>query len=788
MKKIKGIWTRFRALFRKNKADITASDGPAAAENKKRRFPVWLRKSVWAVFLTCVLTGFFVFLAFAWYSFIYLDDEFDLSTANTALNYTSTVMAVKNGTYVEAETLHTSENRRPADIEDIPLNLQRAFVAIEDKRFYQHSGVDMRRTLSAILNFFNPSSGSTFGGSTITQQVIKNLSGDDEQTVSRKIQEIRRAWYLEREYKKDQILEVYLNTIYLSQGCWGVSTAAETYFGKSLDQLTLLECASLASITKLPSYYDPVQNPENNLERAHLVIDEMRKAGWITEEEAEEAKSQELVLNLNKGTSSETGDEINSYFVDQVVSDVVRALINEKGYSESYANSLVFSGGIQIFSTMDLDVQSAVDSIYQDRSNFPNITNKGQKPQSAITVIDNSTGAVVGMAGGIGQKTTARGLNRATQSYLQPGSCMKPIGTYGPAIEFGVTIDGVKVAPGMMLLDQAVRPVNGNPWPKNYDSYTDRLMTVQAALDLSKNTVAVRVNDALGARTAFNFLKNNLGVSTLVAGSGYDENAQAMALGGLHKGISVTQITASYSAFANEGTYTEPYTYTRVLDRNGRVILEHHVESSTAMKPNTAAVINQMLHHAAEYGTGRVAKFGNQVICGKTGTTNGDKDRWFVGYTKYYTAAVWFGYDQPAEVKWSGSNPAAVAWRNVMSKVHSGLPAKSFTPATGLATYTVCGESGKLVSEACGNPVDGQFFIDSPPTAVCDVCGAPTEEDPVNDSTPPVDTPPVDTPPVDTPPADGDGDEEDGGSNDPVSEPPADGDGEGDPDSLSTNE
>ncbi len=765
MKKIKEIWNKLTEILRKLiPARFRKNKGEGEIQEKKR-LPVWLRKSIWAVCLTGILTCFFVFLAFAWYSFIYLDDEFDLSSVDSSLNYTSVVYGVKDGAYVEAETLHASENRIWADIGSIPENLQHAFVAIEDERFYKHSGVDLLRTGSAVLNFLNPGSNKTFGGSTITQQVIKNLTGEDEQTVSRKIQEIRRAWYVEREYKKDQILEVYLNTIYLSQGCYGVQTAAEVYFNKTLDQLTLLECASIASITNLPTYYDPIQNPDNNLRRAGFVIDKMLELEYITEEEAKAAKADKLELHVGESNKNESGTEVNSYFVDQVVEDVIDALVNEKGYSQSYARSLVYSGGIQIYSTMDLKVQAAVDKIFQDASNFPKVTAKGQSLQSAITVIDNSTGAVVGMAGGVGKKTVARGLNRATKSYLQPGSCMKPIGTYGPAIEYGIKIEGVRVAPGMLLMDDAIREDSkGNPWPKNYDATTKKMMTVQAALDQSKNTVAVRVNNALGARTAFKFLQNNLNVSTLVAGSGADENDQAMALGGLTKGISVLEITAAYSAFANDGTYTTPYTFTKILDQNGRVLLENRVDSQTAMQKNTAAVINQMLNHAAEYGTGTSGRISGQTMCAKTGTTSDDKDRWYVGYTKYYSAGVWVGYDQPATIEYGGLNPAAVAWKKVMSQVHSGLPRKGFAAPTGLTYVEVCTETGKLPTEKCVNKVSGQFFAGSLPHATCDYCGVPgvdpnvplTEPEipavPETPSTPTTPTTPEVTPPETTTP------------------------------------
>ncbi len=762
MKKIKETLNQLKekivgllpARFRKNKQE--------GEEQQKKRAPIWVRKAVWAVCLTGILTCFFVFLAFAWYSFIYLDDEFDLSAVDNSLNYTSVIYGLKDGAYVEAETLHASENRIWVDIDSIPKDLQHAFVAIEDERFYKHSGVDLIRTTSAVLNFLKPGNNKVFGGSTITQQVIKNLTGEDQQTVSRKIQEIRRAWYVEREYKKDQILEVYLNTIYLSQSCYGVQTAAEVYFDKTLDQLTLLECASIASITNLPTYYDPIQNPDNNLKRAHLVIDKMLELKWITQEEADAAKAEKLVLHSGQSNKNEAGTEVNSYFVDQVVTDVIDALVNDKGYTESYARSLVFSGGIQIYSTMDMDIQAAVDKIFEDPSNFPKVTSKDKKTgevqslQSAITIIDNATGAVVGMSGGVGEKTVARGLNRSTKAYRQPGSCMKPIGTYGPAIEFGTKIDGVRVAPGMMLMDDAVRELDGKPWPKNYDETTKKMMSVQAALDQSKNTVAVRVNNALGAKTAFNFLKNNLGITTLVPGSENDENDQAMALGGLTTGISVQEITAAYSAFANDGIYTKPYTFTKILDQNGRVLLENRVVSQTAMQKNTAAVVNQMLNHAASYGTGTSGKFSGQTICAKTGTTSDDRDRWYVGYTKYYSAGVWVGYDKPATIYYKGTNPAAVAWKKVMSKVHSGLPNKGFDAPTGLTTATVCAETGKVPTEKCVNTVSGRYFAGSLPGAACDYCGVPgvdpnVPETPVTPETPVVPETPSDPVTPETP-------------------------------------
>ena len=683
-----------------------------------RGLPFVLRKSIIAVGLTAILTTFFVGVTFLWYAFIYLDDTFDL--ADASLDYTTVVYGVDaDNNTVEIEDLHKSENRIWVDLDQMPENLQWAIIAIEDKRFYEHNGVDIRRTLSAVFNFFNPASSSSFGGSTITQQLIKNLTGDDAHTITRKIQEIRRAWYLEREYTKEQILETYLNTIYLSQGCYGVQTAANVYFGKDVSELDLAECATLAAVTNLPSRYDPFVNMEENKKRASIVLDEMVKLEKITEEEAEAAKAQEIILNTEKVEQS-TGEGVQSYFVDQVIQDVIDDLMEEKGYSKTYATNLVYSGGLQIYSTMNLEIQQKMDSVYQDPDNFPKLRGEVQ-PQSAMVIIDNSTGAVVALSGGIGEKTTNRGLNLATQAYRQAGSSMKPIGTYAPAFEYSVKVEGKTISPGTTVMDSYLIPEE--KYPKNYDYISNKPMTIQTAIARSTNTVASKVCAALGPKRALNFLKDNLGVTSLITSdmnaTTNDENVGAMALGGLTKGISVLEITAAYAAFPNEGTYTKPYTYTKVVDQNGRVILEKKVSSKSAMSKETAQMMNMLLQYAVTSGTGSPANFGTTAIAGKTGTTNDDKDRWFVGYTQYYTAGVWYGYEMPETIVYSGTNPAVRAWRNVMSKVHEGLSYKSFSVPRSLVSVEYCVESGMLATENCPEKATGQFYSSSVPTETC---------------------------------------------------------------------
>lgn len=723
-----------------------------------------VRRALWAVCLTGILTCFFTGMTFLWYVFIYVDGEFDLSSLDHSLNYTTVIYGQSEGETVEVEQLHGSENRIWANIDDISPYLQNAFVAIEDQRFYKHSGVDIRRTLHSVLNFFNPNATSSFGGSTITQQLVKNLTEDDDHTITRKIQEMRRAWYLESQYRKPQILEVYLNTIYLSQGCYGVETAAEKYFGKTAAELSIAEAACIASITKSPTYYDPLINLENNQRRSTDVINKMLELKMISAEEAEAAKAETLVFSDGSGKTDK--ENVKSYFVDAVTDAVISDLINKKGYSKLYAESLIYSGGLQIYSTMDVKVQNAVDSVYKDKNNFPRITaydstlKKAIPIESAISVIDNSTGACVALYGGIGEKETARGLNRATRSLQQPGSSIKPIATYAPAIEYGVRVDGNNaLSPSSMILDWYID--EEKQYPVNQSRFqSNKKVTLTAGVAQSLNTVAARVHVALGSNRSYNFMKDNLGITSLVAGSDNDENVGALGLGGLTDGVTVYEMAAAYAAFANEGTYTKPYLYTKVVDQNGRVILENQVESHTAMSGETARVMNQLLAYAASAGTGTPANLYTHETAGKTGTTSDDYDRWFVGYTAQYSAAVWVGYDYDHTIYYGGANPAATAWKKVMQKVHQGVTPRALAKPVSLVSCEYCFESGMLLTDKCTMKANGQFLPNGVPTLPCDVHTEeevpPTEETPKEpETTPPAeDTPsePETAPPVaDTP-------------------------------------
>lgn len=726
------------SLFKKKQPKETDID-PQVSKKKRRanrgfwlRIPMPIRKGLISVVVVLGLVGVFSMAAFAWYAFEYLDPTMDLGNIDSSLDYTTVVYAKDStGNYKEIEHLYQDENRIWVDLADIPEDLQWAFIAIEDERFYKHNGVDWFRTGGAVISM--ATGGKTFGGSTITQQLIKNLTGDDDVKISRKIQEIRRALYLEKEYNKGQILEAYLNTIYFAEGCNGVQTAANTYFGKNVGELTLAECASIAAITNLPSKYNPYLSEEtkqNNKERQETILNKMAEIGRITKEEAEAAKEQTLVF---KRVATKNADSKQSYFVEKTVDQVIQDLVKEKGYSYAYASNIVYSGGLSIYCTMEPDVQAILDDAYTKTSTFTDYElakNKdGEVPQSAMVILNNSTGAVAALVGGRGEKTIDRGLNRATNTYRQPGSCMKPIGTYAPAFEYKVKIDGQTISPGTMVLDSHVK----DGWPINYDVVTEKLMSVQTAVSNSTNTVAVKVNMALGASRAYKFLTENLHVTSMKPGGDNDENSSSTALGGMHTGISVLEITAAYETFPNGGIYTEPYYYTKVVDSNGKVLLEKTPETSVAMSESTASMINLLLRNAVAGGTGSPAKLGSTEVAGKTGTTSDSKDRWFVGYTNYYTAAVWYGYDQPTRINYGGVNPAVRAWKTVMSRVHSGLAYKSLSVPGNLIGAEVCSESGLLPTEECKKAekvVSGQFLSGTIPTETCTIHLA--EEKPEN--------------------------------------------------------
>ncbi|MDP4109774.1 MAG: PBP1A family penicillin-binding protein, partial [Bacillota bacterium] len=643
--------------------------------------------------------------AFAVYINKYINPTIDIDLDSFRLNFTSFVYYTdkKTGKPAELEQLYGTENRVWANYDEIPDNLKNAFVAIEDARFFRHHGVDWKRTIGATLGWSGLVPNFVGGGSTITQQLIKNITKDDDVTVQRKIQEILRALNLEKKYRKEDILELYLNTIFLSRNCNGVKTAAKLYFGKELKDLTLAECASIAGITKNPSYYDPFRFPEHNKERQELILKEMLSQGMIKKEEYDAAIAQKLNFKDQENEAAQASKQ--SYFVDQVITDVLNDLENKKHYSKELATKLLYSGGLQIYSTIDVDIQSKMDQVFLNEKNFPGVKGKdGSMPQAAMVIVDPYTGNVLAMYGGRGAKTVNRGLNRATQAYRSPGSSIKPLSVYAPAIEYGL------ITPATVMDDVPKDfTVNAKGWPKNDDNIYNGRLTVQKAVEVSNNTIPVEIMQKLTPQKSFDFMQNNMNiklVETRKASNGKTQTDIALAplaLGGLTKGVTVLEMAAGYSTFVNKGIYNKTRTYTKVVDSNGTVILENKPETNIAMKEKTSYYMLDLLKGVVTgpSGTGRRAALGNIAVAGKTGTTTGSNDRWFVGLTPYYVGTVWFGYDNPQEVRGVTSNPSLLIWKAVMQKVLEGYSPRQFEDHSGFVSTQICLDSGLRPTDAC---------------------------------------------------------------------------------------
>jgi len=661
------------------------------------------------VFLIGIITTAFCGVAFALYINKYINPNIDVDLDSFRLDFTSFIYCndPKTGETVELETLYRSENRVWVNYDEIPANMIIAFTSIEDERFFQHNGVDWKRTIGAALSWTGLIGDFTGGGSTITQQLIKNLTSEDETTVERKVQEIMRALNLEKKYEKEDILELYLNTIFLGQNCNGVRTAAEVYFGKELSELTLAECASIAGITKNPSKYNPFRFPKNNKERQETVLYKMHELGKISDEEYEEALKEPLVFKKKENEQKQESKQ--SYFVDQVISDVLRDLQKEKGYSKELANKLLFSGGLKIYTTINTDIQAKMDEVFTDEELLPGAEGKdGSMPQTAMVLIDPYTGDVVAMYGGRGEKTENRGLNRATQSTRSPGSAIKPLSVYAPALEYGL------ITPASVFDDVPKDfNVSSKGWPKNYYGAYRGRMTLCKAIEISNNTIPVEVLQKLTPQRSFDFMTTNLGFTTLVSDDGKgnsDINLAPLSLGGLTKGVTVLELTAAYAPFVNDGKYTAPRTYTKVLDATGEVLIDNSPDVTVAMKERTAHYMLDLLQRVVNVsgGTGVRAKIDGISVAAKTGTTTSDYDRWFVGLTPYYIGAVWFGYDSPQEIKGVGSsNPSLVIWKEVMTRVLDGYEPRKFESDEDFVTVSYCMDSGGIPTEWCSHDPRG---------------------------------------------------------------------------------
>lgn len=676
-----------------------------------------------------VLCGCFCGIAFAMYVHIYINPSAQETAAEISkglgLNLNSFIYAKESDSdeYTLYETIKGKENREWVDSDKIPDTLKNAVVAIEDERFYKHHGVDWVRTIGAVKGWLL--GGTQYGGSTITQQLIKNITADNDYSVKRKVNEIFRAFALEKEIDdKDRILVMYLNTIFLGYNSYGVQTAAMQYFDKDVSQLDLAESAVLAGLTNNPSIYDVYNHPEKVKERQETILAQMLDQKMISQEEYEAAVAEEL----NYRPYEEYRQEIKStysYFTDEVIKDVINDLMTEKGYSRLVAENMVYSGGLNIYATIDTKVQNALDEVWANADNFPNTEKYGEIPQSAMVITDKQ-GNIVGIAGGRGEKTSSRGFSYASDARRQPGSSIKPLATYGPAMDAGIA------TPDTTVYDRAlIQDADGNPWPMNDGKYpTGRAMTVKEGMTRSLNTISAQLLKQLTPQKSYEFMTQQLGFKLVDSRTNEDGTVQSdidlapLALGALTDGVTVREMAGGFSTFINDGVYGGTRTYTKVTDSEGNTIMENTPNTDKGFtNVRTDYYMLDCLQNVTAHGTAYGIQLDGVETGGKTGTTTSNTDIWFCGITPKYSGAVWVGYEHNYRLDGLYGRNAAEIWLAVMQKVHAGDSGLVFdSHPQDFEEVTYCMDTGLLASGACraaGRAATGRFWKDKVPTETC---------------------------------------------------------------------
>lgn len=729
-----------------------------------------------------------------------IDNSPDITPDDVKPQGFTTLVYADDGTTEIERFVAAGSNRVYKTIDEIPADLQHAFVAIEDERFYEHNGIDIQGILRAFVNGVSHGFHFNEGASTLTQQLLKNnvftnwTNEGKIERFKRKIQEQYLALQLEASLTaegmdtKSVILENYLNTINLSAGTYGVQAAAQRYFGKNSEDLTLSECAVLAAIPQNPYAYNPIRFPEENAKRRKKVLTNMLDQGYITKAQYEEALADNVYERIQATDSSQETATPYSYFIDELTSQIITDLQEQKGYTKVQAQNALYSGGLRIYTTQDPSIQSILDEEYQNEENFPAHTQVGidwaltvqkadgttqnyskemmklyfkdhgdenfdllfdseeeaqnyvdqykaavvgegetivaerisfaAQPQSSMVIIDQHTGYVKALVGGRGEKTASLTLNRATDTYRQPGSTFKPLAVYGPAInDLGLTLADTYV-------DQAITYENTNRPVKNAYSGYRGTMTIRDALKYSCNTIAVQCFRDITPRLGYTYLKE-LGFDKVtdhevINGQVYDDAREPTALGGITNGVSTLELTAAYATIANGGTYTKPVFYTKILDQNGDVVLENKPQTTEVFRESTAYLLTSALESVVndEGGTGNGLQLDNMPVAGKTGTTSATRDVWFAGFTPYYTCAVWAGYDTNEFLEDDCKSFHKTLWKKVMSRIHEDLPHVDFEMPSTVKEATICTSSGLLAGSGC--PTRTEYFETSTiPTVRC---------------------------------------------------------------------
>ncbi len=647
-------------------------------------------------------------------------DDFEITKEELTIGTANSVIVDQNGGVVA--NLSGDEKRKVITLEDMADYLPKAYVAMEDERFYEHNGVDLKRTAGAILHTLLGD--SSYGGSTITQQLVKNITKDDERSgmagIMRKVREWAKAYQVERMISKDQILELYLNILYVGGegNLHGVELGAEYYFNKSAKDLTLAECAFMAGINSSPSRYNPFDESKDNTEliknQTKVALNKMKELGYINSQEEYDAAIAEVDngLPFQKGDIATTSSY--SYHTEALLDQIIDQLVAEKGWTEQFAENYVYSSGLTIYSTVDTNIQTQMEEEFKKdkyivsgrATNSETGEKKNDHSQAAMVVIDYKTGNVVGTVGGLGEKTESRGLNRATQSVRQTGSSIKPIAVIAPGLQEKV------ITAATAYMDEETN-FGGNYIPKNQNGkFSNQSVNIRYFISKSLNIPAIKIMRELSPSKSIEYL-NKMGLSHINA----DEDSDlSLALGGTTNGATPLEMAAAYSTIANDGVYITPTFYTKVVDSSENTVLTPNQEQTRVISEQNAYIAKTIVQEPVKSGgTATYCAISGMDVAAKTGTTDDDYDRWLCGFTPYYAAACWFGYDQPETVYYSGNNPAGVLWDNVMTSIHQGLASATFTRPSGIVEQTVCRTTGCLASTGCTDTYKEIFTQDNIP-------------------------------------------------------------------------
>lgn len=665
--------------------------------------------------LKTILLVFFILIIFlAIKCGIYISNWQNLAL-DMVSNSPSSVFDTKGNVIAE---IGNSKKNQNVSLEEIPENLKNAYISIEDQRFYNHSGVDLPRTTAAIFSYIRNLGSSSFGGSSITQQLVKNLTGDNSSKITRKVTEWIKAYALEGVLEKDEILEAYLNIIYVGPNIYGVELGAKYYFNKDVSQLDLAECAFLAGINNSPNSYNPFGENDNSQkikDRTNIVLYKMLELQYIDEEQYIDSKTKvENGLNFKKGKIEDTSkNNIYSYHTDALINQIVEDISEKKNISIDFATNYIEMAGLRIYSTQDSSIQKEIENeISKSKYILKSKKDSSATAQAAMVIIDHSTGQVVGCVGGLGEKTTSRGLNRATQSTRQTGSAGKPLSVLVPAVDKKI------VTASSIYIDEPTLFDDGTETgysPTDYNNYQGSI-TVRNAVESSQNIPFVKMMEQITPKTSINYMKK-MGISSLTK---VDENLN-LALGGLDQGISPLEMASAYATIANDGIYIEPTFYTKIENSSGNIVVKAKQTKRRVFSKEVAFIVKSLLKEPVEgvQGTAKYCKISGIDVAAKTGTTNEDYDRWLCGFTPYYTATTWFGFDLNETINFNNKNPSGQIWSSVMKNIHSDLQNREFEIPSKIQTAEICPISGLLASNICSESYIEYYLEGTVPIEYC---------------------------------------------------------------------